>query len=143
MSSRASFTRIIRICQCPPSRQLSHRLPQGRYDLPRLLFYSKATRLEPPSDRGNLFSWQTKPFAEFLHRDPVVEYRRAALVELMGDLFEQLLLPSRASQQEHYVLHREVVGNLAHVVRCVRFGTRVTLEREGAIFVNLLRGQCR
>ena len=49
-------------------------------------------------------------------------------MEFVDEMLESLLLLGSPSQQEHHVIHREVVGDAPAIIRRVRFRARVTPE---------------
>src|SRR5215510_2667617 len=60
----------------------------------------KAVRPEPPDNLVEVFLGETVPLTEFLCGQPSVEARRGAVVELIEELLDRLLLLGGASQLE-------------------------------------------
>ena len=93
---------------------------------------------EPAGDGVEVRLRQAEAFAEFLRGHPVMEVWRAIGVEFVDELLEGLFLFRRALQLEQHVVHGEIVGHGAAIVRRPRFGMGVARECDAICFIDAL-----
>ena len=97
---------------------------------------AKAMGFEPASDDVEVGLRQAELFTEFLRGQPLMEIGRTLGLEFVEKLLERHFLLGRALQLEQHVVHLEIAGYSAAIVRRACFRTGVARQSDTIEFIN-------